>query len=107
MTPLEFDKWLEKQTYEDRIVRIKYRYDFEENWTYQNVLLTCSDRGYPDYEWGIDWYEGQSDVEIIGCLSIAEVLIPTFKEHEDLKDYAISKLATEISKIMFGGDKRI
>lgn len=103
MTQPEFDEWLARQTYEDRIVSIRYKYKFEKEWSYSNELLLCTGSG--NYAWYNDWNEGQENVEILGCLSIAEVLIPTFKEHEDLKDYACKKLATEIAKIMFGGDR--
>ena len=104
MTQPEFDIWLAKQTYEDRIVSIRYKYKFEKEWSYSNELLLCMGE-WGDYAWNDDWNEGQDDVEILGCLSIAEVLIPTFKEHEDLKDYAMKKLSTEIAKILFGGDR--
>ena len=103
MTLPEFNEWIAKQTHEDRIVSIKYKYKFDTEWCFSNELLLCNTES-GIYWWCNDWYEGQEDVEILGCLSIAEVLIPTFKEHEDLKDYACKKLATEIAKIMLGGN---
>ena len=78
MTLDEFFKMLENDVYEDKIVRLAYKYDFEKEYTYSNEILEC-ENGH--YYWLNDWDEGQTDIKVIGYLNIsnykiAKILIP-------------------------------
>lgn len=74
----EFNKWLESQPIEDKLVYMRYKYSWEDKWTYSNEVLEadCSVDGF--YVWINDWDEGQEHVEILGCVSIDEIEIPLF-----------------------------
>lgn len=78
----EFNKWLESQPIEDKLVYMRYKYSWEDKWTYSNEVLEadCSVDGF--YVWINDWDEGQECVEILGCVSIDEIEIPLFESPE-------------------------
>lgn len=76
MTQEKFFEWLDKQPIDDRIVRLRYKYSCDKDWIYSNeVLEFCTDK----YWWLSDWWEGQQDVEILGCIPIDEVQVTQFK----------------------------
>ena len=75
MTLQQFDELLDTLPLEDYVVRLKYKYTCEEEYTYSNELLLVNSAF--GYEWNNDWHEGQEDVEVLGWLRIDEVKIPT------------------------------
>jgi len=77
MTLDEFMKFIRTQPIDDYIVRIQYKYNHEDNYTYTNEYLYAyiSTSGI-NYIWIDDWYEGQEDVTIIGFIPIEAVTIP-------------------------------
>lgn len=77
MTEQGFNKWLENQPVEDMIVALKYKYSHEKEWTYSNEILEVDPSG--EYIWQNDWNEGQTEVEVIGCIPISEIDVPKFK----------------------------
>ena len=83
MTLDEFHKWLEKQPIEDKLVYMRYKYSWEDKWSYANEYLKVdmSVEGY--YIWLYDWDEGQENVEILGCISVDDIDVPLFKESEE------------------------
>lgn len=83
MTLEEFYKWLQTQPIEDKIVYIKYKYSWEEKWTYDNQILEVESENDTHYEWLTDWNEGQDDVWVLGCMSISKIDIPIFEESEE------------------------
>lgn len=78
MTESDFYKWLETQPVEDKIVSIKYKHSYEKEWTQSNEILEV-DLSYEDvYVWLNDWDEGQTDIEILGCISVSDINVPIF-----------------------------
>jgi len=81
----EFYKWLERQSIEDKLVHIRYKYSWEDKWTYSNEYLKVNtDSEYIDpvkgcYVWLNDWNEGQEDVEILWCIDVSAIDVPVFK----------------------------
>lgn len=56
---------------EDYIVCLKYKYDYEKEYTIQNELLLIDENA--DYVWLNDWNEGQTDVEVLGYIAVSNV----------------------------------
>jgi len=71
MTLDELFEKLETEVYDDFLVRLKYKYDWEEQYDYSNVML-CAD-GQGDWYWSWDWNEGQTDVTVIGYVAIEDI----------------------------------
>ena len=71
MTLDEFFKELKsKIMVEPYIVTLKYKYDFEDEYTIRNEILEVDNYGYI---WENDWNEGQTDVEVLGYIPVSEV----------------------------------
>lgn len=54
------------------IVTLKYKYDFEKNYTIENHILEY-DSMSDSYVWLNDWNEGQTDVEVLGYMPLGDV----------------------------------
>ena len=67
-----FGKLYNDMIHEDLIVRLKYKYDHEDEWTYSNEILEYFGN-YGDYGWLNDWNEGQQDVEVLGYIPVDKV----------------------------------
>ena len=78
MTENGFSKWLETQPVEDKIVSIRYKYLHEKEWTQSNEVLEVDMSADGYYVWLNDWYEGQEDVEILGCIPVSDINVPIF-----------------------------
>lgn len=79
MTLEEFHDYLKTLPVEDQVVYLRYKYSFEDEWTYSNELL-CVDMNVEDfYVWLRDWREGEEDVEVLGCIALSDVNVPTFE----------------------------
>ena len=73
---------------QDYIVKIRYKYDWEKDWTVENQLLEY----YPnqnsnvpihyDYCWLNDWFEGQQWVEVMGFMPFDEVEVPLWTKNQ-------------------------
>ena len=68
----ELYRKLRLEPYTDYIVRIRYRYLFEDKWTYDNSILTY-DIETDTFTWLDDWNEGQEDVEVLGYCPVSEL----------------------------------
>ena len=60
MTIDEMFNELENKVRDTYIVTLKYKYDFEKNYTIENHILVY-DSMVDRYDWLDDWYEGQTD----------------------------------------------
>lgn len=70
----EIEKMLDESSIRtDYLVALRYRYDFESEWTRSNELLLFGEFG--DYYWQDDWYEGQQHIEVDGIIPISEIVI--------------------------------
>lgn len=78
MTKVGFEDWLKTQPVEDKIVYLRYKYAHEETWTYSKEILEVNMYADNFYVWENDWYEGQQEVEILGCIPIDDVDVPLF-----------------------------
>ena len=61
-------------THQDYIIKLKYRYSFEEKYTIENQILEY-DGSENEYIWLDDWDEGQDDVEVLGYIAVQDVQI--------------------------------
>ncbi len=79
MTIDEFNNYLQTlPCIEDQLVYLRYKYDWESEWEYSNQILTVDMNVEGYYCWLKDWNEGQQDVEILGCIAVSEISVPTF-----------------------------
>ena len=72
MTIAELFNELEDKARDTFIVTLKYKYDFEEEYTIENQILEY-DALNDDYVWLNDWREGQTDVEVLGYMPLGDV----------------------------------
>lgn len=81
---LEYDEFMDlirTMPCQDYVVRVRYRYDWEDIWTESNEVLEyypCNDaraKIHDDYVWLNDWFEGQQWVEIMGFMPVDEVKV--------------------------------
>ncbi len=75
----EFYKWLNTQSIEDKLVYLRYKYQWENKWTYSKEYLMVDITDSINYSWLNDWHEGQQDVEVLGCINIEDVFIPSMQ----------------------------
>ena len=78
MTLEQFHEYLDKQPISDKLVNMRYKYSWEDIWTYSNEILEVNDRVDGYYEWLSDWNEGQEDIEILGCIAVDEIKVTPF-----------------------------
>ena len=79
MTIDEFNKYLQAlPCIEDQIVYLRYKYDWEHEWTYSNEILEVDFDADGYYCWFNDWNEGQQDVEILGCIAVSDINVSSF-----------------------------
>lgn len=62
----------------DFIVRIKLKYEYEDKYREYNELLYNDgyDWSNPSLVWQNDWWEGEQEVELLGCIPIDELEYP-------------------------------
>lgn len=60
------------------IVRLRLKYDYEENAREYNELIYNDGESWetPDLVWQNDWWEGEENVELLGCIPIDELRYP-------------------------------
>lgn len=79
MTIDEMFNKLDNKVRDTYIVTLKYKYDFEENYTIENNILEY-DSMTDSYVWLNDWDEGQTDVEVLGYMILSDVDTQKTKE---------------------------
>ena len=67
-----FEKLENHNIYTDYLVRIKYKYDWEEEYEAHNEILEAYNG---KFVWLNDWNEGQTDVEVLGFVAIEDIPI--------------------------------
>jgi hypothetical protein len=72
MTINEMFDELENKERDTYIVTLKYKYDFEEKYTIENHILEYESIT-DSYVWLDDWYEGQTDIEVLGYMLLGDV----------------------------------
>lgn len=78
----EFHEFLAKSDIGDKICFIRLKYFWEAKPRYINELLVYdpdSCRPYSEYCWVNDWYEGEDEVDVLGCIDVCDVVIPLFE----------------------------
>lgn len=71
---IEQDCW-KRECYDDYLVRVRYKYKWETEWTYGNEYLEFNGNDF-DWVWLKDWNEGQEDVEFLGFIAVDDVDVP-------------------------------
>lgn len=66
----DFFKFLVKLPVDDYVVKLKLKYDDENDYRYTNEILEFDG---DDYIWANDWDEGQQDVEVMGYMPISQI----------------------------------
>lgn len=75
----EFLKYINSKDHlEDLLVRLRYKYSWEDHYTYSNEVLVLDFEQTDNYIWLNDWDEGQEDVIVLGYIAIDEIKIPHF-----------------------------
>lgn len=76
----EFMEYIKTQIVTDYIVRLKYKYNHETDYTITNEIFVCEiGEDGVNYLWLNDWYEGQQDIKVLGCIPVESVTMPNFK----------------------------
>lgn len=79
MTLDEFFQKLKESNavHQDYIVKLKYKYDYEDKYTIRNEILEYDPDAnlLGDYIWLNDWNEGQTDVTVLGYIGVQDVNI--------------------------------
>lgn len=86
MTLIDFFKFLGNKPIDDYIVKLRYKYSWEDDWNYSNEILECTFDSNV-YTWHNDWNEGYDEVEVLGYISIANVDVPGFKDNNLRSSY--------------------
>ena len=69
----QFFEYMKENNLFEVIVNIRYKYSYENNYTYSNEYL-CYHFEHDTFEWLNDWDEGQKDVEILGYISVDSII---------------------------------
>lgn len=71
MTGRELNHYMENANDYSFLVYLRYKYDFEEEWTY---ATECASWGSDEDTvcWLNDWYEGQQNIEYLAITKIGE-----------------------------------
>lgn len=79
MSIKEFFKYLDTKNIETQIVYLRYKYSWEDTWTYSNEILEVDMNVDGFYIWLNDWNEGQEDIEVLGSIPVSDVEVPLFE----------------------------
>ena len=71
MTLEDLFKAVEEDCGMEYVVRLKYKYDWETQYTYSNVIL--GNTGRDSFIWSWDWDEGQTDVTVLGYIEDCDI----------------------------------
>lgn len=83
MTLEELFAELEKLDYmKDWIVRLQYKYEWEDEYTISNEVLEVYDG---EYWWLKDWNEGQTDVTVLGYIDLDDVAVLPFTKERRIE----------------------
>ena len=82
----EFHEWLKYQPVKAKLVYMRYKYSCEDRWTVSNEYLDVDTSVDGYYIWLNDWWEGQEDVEILGCVDVSEIDVPLFEAQKESEE---------------------
>ena len=68
----DFYDFMQNNNLFEVVVRLRYKYSYENNYTYSNEYL-CYHFDHNTFEWLNDWYEGQTDAEILGYIDVEKI----------------------------------
>lgn len=71
----QIEKFVAFSDWDTFIVALRYKYDFETEYTDDRVILEVKDDCFC---WDYDWCEGQTDVIVDGIISVRDVPITIF-----------------------------
>lgn len=89
----------------DLIIFMGFKYDYEKEYTYENLLLFQNEFLAYD-EWSTDWCEGQRCIELIGFIPVEEVVTRyNFFDGKLMDNRATFQRDKEVGNILkkFGG----
>lgn len=93
MTLADFTTEIYSKPMETYIVALKYKYDFEKEYTIENQVLDVEENRFI---WLEDWDEGQIDVEVLGYIPLREVQVaPMLFIARDIDADKLEKLFVE------------
>lgn len=76
-----FNEYIAKCDIGDKICFIRLKYSWEEKSRYITELYLYDPESclpFSKYCWLNDWYEGEDEVEILGCIDVSDVVVPLF-----------------------------
>lgn len=99
MTIDEMFNELKNKVRDTYIVTLKYKYDFEKNYTIENHILEY-DSTVDSYDWLDDWYEGQTDVEVLGYRLLSDIDNKKLEPCEDAisREETLNKINALVAK---------
>jgi hypothetical protein len=99
MTIDEMFNELKNKVRDTYIVTLKYKYDFEKNYTIENHILEY-DSTVDRYDWLDDWYEGQTDVEVLGYRLLSDIDNKKLEPCEDAisREETLNKINALVAK---------
>lgn len=81
MTEVEFNEFIAKSDPEDKLVFIRLKYAWEDKPRYITELYLYEPQQclpYSEYCWQYDWWEGEDEVDFLGCINVREAVVPLF-----------------------------
>lgn len=81
MTEEEFKEFIAKSDPGDKIVCIQLKYSWEDKYRHITELYLYDPQEflpYSEYGWLNDWWEGEEDVKILGCIDVSDAVVPLF-----------------------------
>jgi hypothetical protein len=99
MTIDEMFNELKNKVRDTYIVTLKYKYDFEKDYTIENQILEY-DSMADNYVWLDDWYEGQTDVEVLGYRLLNDIDNKKLEPCEDAisREETLNKINALVAK---------
>lgn len=89
ITEEELDKYMAENDDDSFLVYLRYKYDFEEEWTYSTECAAwngCEDT----ISWLNDWYEGQQNVEYLAISKLEEETCTNESEYDSTEEFRCS-----------------
>lgn len=68
----EFFRYMKDNNLFEVIVNMRYKYSYENSYIYSKEYV-CYNSDYDTFEWLNDWYEGQTDVDVLGYIPIDSI----------------------------------
>ncbi len=82
MTLQVFRKYIKQLPVSNYLVKIRLKYDNEKYYRYTHELFIWNWETN-EYEWYMDWNEGEQDIEILGCIDLDDVIIENTLGEDD------------------------